>query len=1028
MKNAGTLDLARAAIAKRRAPGQIAPSKYLPGVPRQVHAAGGRAYPLDDRSGWYGDANYEQTGGKMVMMSPDEYLAKVRPLDIDEASRDNIDDLKQHIMAGRKLDPLKIDAKGKEDGRHRAHAAKELGIKQVPVLTWPREERAAGGKVDDARADFLAGNHPEVPPVVYHSTKNNFHAFRPMSHFGTEKAAHDRYKVGPWNPSHLEMDRNLHNISVIPAHISLKNPIDVGTERDWRGNRDTLRQVANWMGRKLDKKYAYARQKLKDLIGDTRWGDYPQLMEQRGAEIIRDTGHDGIVYTNTIEDPGSRSFITLGPEQVKSAISAREFDPENPDMTKAEGGPVDLNVERARKNIASGELPEHIQNTFDSMAERNRAQLSAHQEAMQAGAFDDTRIGDEYRAPNGSTFKITNHFMMPANRWGGREPPSMVYQGHVPMVSTVYTDPKMKGFDMNRAVEHVRQMERIGGPLRVAKAGGGDVEDLGVHRFHRQLSNEVKSTMNDMVDAHQKALQAGVFDGYEVGDRLQGQVGPLTVKARYMAKWKPGGASDKTIQRMGQIPTLMDHNGVTYHPMVRLTGADGSEGDYPLDAVRGYPKFTGLRVAKKNGGGVKLYSKAAQIIRGLPQAKGKAEDMVKAALGKGAKRAELEHADVAPGMASRDQVADYLEAVQPRIVVKRKGEGEGLTAQERDELGYLRSMMPHQRTPENDQRIAELKEKQFSSPQYEQYQLPGGTNYREHILTLPDQADEYFANSHWGNISNPIAHVRMSDRAAPSGMSPWDWMDAHDRMMKAVGVTDPGSLAAGAPDTAVAKGAITPEEARAIAVDYGWTGSKYYKPKKILHVEELQSDWNSDARRRGFKTGTEQEDYDNFVKDMRQKAVDATGPDQHNKFMEMDPHSLALKMGQQEEHNRLYRRAKFPGPPKAPYVNPKSDDWAELAMKHVLHEAAQGGYDGITFTPDAEQSKRWGGTEFKGMYDKKFPNIAHRLVQQHDPSITPSTTPITPFLQGPMIPLTEQARRGILENGFSSFKKGGYVR
>lgn len=931
MKNAGTLDLARAAIAKRRAPGQIAPSKYLPGVPRQVHAA--------------------------------------------------------------------------------------------------------GGKVDDARADFLAGNHPEVPPVVYHSTKGDFREFRPMSHFGTEKAAHDRYHDRSWHPAHLETSRKFTDLNIIPAHISLKNPIDVGRERDWRGNRDTLRQVADWMGGKLDKKYAYARQKLKDLVDDPRWGGYPHAMEQRGADIIRDTGHDGIIYTNTIEDPGSRSFITLGPEQVKSAISAREFDPENPDMTKAEGGPVDLNVERARKNVASGDLPQHVQNTFDSMAERNRAQLSAHQEAMQAGAFDDTRIGDEYRAPDGSTFKITNHFMMPANRWGGREPPSMVYQGHVPMVSTVYTDPKMKGFDMNRAVEHVKQMERIGGPLRVAKANGGGMGDnddapvdLGVHRFHQQFMRKMKSTMNDMVDAHQKALQAGVFDGYEVGDKLQGQVGPLTVKARYMAKWRPGGASDKTIQRMGQIPTLMDHNGVTYHPMVRLTGADGSEGDYPLDAVRGYPKFTGLRVAKKDGGGVKLYSKAAQIIRGLPQAKGKAEDMVKAALGKGAKRAELEHADVAPGMASRDQVADYIEAVQPRIGVKRKGEGEGLTDQEREELGYLRSMMPHRRTPENDQRIAELKEKQFSSPQYEQYQLPGGTNYREHVLTLPDQADEYFATNHWGNISNPIAHIRMSDRAAPSGMSPWDWMDAHDRMMKAIGVTDPGSLGAGAPDAAVAKGAITPEEARAIAVDYGWTGSKYYKPKKILHVEELQSDWNSDARRRGFSTGTEQQDYDNFVKDMRQKAIDATGPAQHQKYADMDPHSLALKMGMQEEHNRLYRLAKFPRPPKAPYVNPKSDDWAELALKHVLHEAAQGKYDGITFTPDAEQSKRWGGTEFKGMYDKKFPGIAQRLVQQHDPSIQPSTTSITPFLQGPMIPLTEQARRGILENGFSSFKKGGYVR
>lgn len=75
----------------------------------------------------------------MTSMSPDEYLSKVRKLDIDDSSRDNIDDLKNHIKSGRKLDPLKIYHDGKEDGRHRAHAAKELGIKKVPVIVWNKK-------------------------------------------------------------------------------------------------------------------------------------------------------------------------------------------------------------------------------------------------------------------------------------------------------------------------------------------------------------------------------------------------------------------------------------------------------------------------------------------------------------------------------------------------------------------------------------------------------------------------------------------------------------------------------------------------------------------------------------------------------------------------------------------------------------------------------------------------------------------------------------------------------------------------
>lgn len=89
-----------------------------------------------DRDGWYSDGDYEATGGTMTTMSPGEYLERVRPLVIDEASRDAIDDLKTHMLAGRPLDPLKIYADGREDGRHRAQAALELGTSEVPVILW----------------------------------------------------------------------------------------------------------------------------------------------------------------------------------------------------------------------------------------------------------------------------------------------------------------------------------------------------------------------------------------------------------------------------------------------------------------------------------------------------------------------------------------------------------------------------------------------------------------------------------------------------------------------------------------------------------------------------------------------------------------------------------------------------------------------------------------------------------------------------------------------------------------------------
>ena len=99
-------------------------------------------YPLEDPP-LYGDSNYKSTGGKIVYMSPDEYLSKVNiPLTLDgvldDASRDNVDALVEHMVEGRKLDPPILRYYNNKvidhDGRHRAIAAKELGIKSMPVL------------------------------------------------------------------------------------------------------------------------------------------------------------------------------------------------------------------------------------------------------------------------------------------------------------------------------------------------------------------------------------------------------------------------------------------------------------------------------------------------------------------------------------------------------------------------------------------------------------------------------------------------------------------------------------------------------------------------------------------------------------------------------------------------------------------------------------------------------------------------------------------------------------------------------
>jgi len=99
-----------------------------------------KEYPIADRGEWYGDSDYKARGGRIVEISPDAFLDQVKPLTIDEESRENIDILKDHINSGKTLDPLAIYENGEEDGRHRAIAAKELGMGAIPVIDFRKAE------------------------------------------------------------------------------------------------------------------------------------------------------------------------------------------------------------------------------------------------------------------------------------------------------------------------------------------------------------------------------------------------------------------------------------------------------------------------------------------------------------------------------------------------------------------------------------------------------------------------------------------------------------------------------------------------------------------------------------------------------------------------------------------------------------------------------------------------------------------------------------------------------------------------
>jgi len=60
-------------------------------------------YPLESRDRWHADADYRARGASLVEMTPDEFLSRTKPLEIDELTRENIDELRGKMERGEPL-------------------------------------------------------------------------------------------------------------------------------------------------------------------------------------------------------------------------------------------------------------------------------------------------------------------------------------------------------------------------------------------------------------------------------------------------------------------------------------------------------------------------------------------------------------------------------------------------------------------------------------------------------------------------------------------------------------------------------------------------------------------------------------------------------------------------------------------------------------------------------------------------------------------------------------------------------------
>lgn len=231
-----------------------------------------------------------------------------------------------------------------------------------------------------------------------------------------------------------------------------------------------------------------------------------------------------------------------------------------------------------------------------------------------------------------------------------------------------------------------------------------------------------------------------------------------------------------------------------------------------------------------------------------------------------------------------------------------------------------------------DARNHVINESEFSATQsegrtrYGGYTLPGGENYREILLTMPTQF-ERMSKPLESEIRALGLNQNLSDISRRDLMDAGASEDLQNRFTQAMRGSPEGSYHSSHWDQ--------PNVLAHIRVNDRVDADG----KKMLLVEEVQSDWHQEGRNKGYRTKESLEDWYNKNK------------------LENDPPFAQLD-SQQVSTIERNRNAGMGGDTAVPDA-PMKDTWYQLALKRVLKYAADNGYERVGLTTGSRQAERY---------------------------------------------------------------------
>lgn len=222
------------------------------------------------------------------------------------------------------------------------------------------------------------------------------------------------------------------------------------------------------------------------------------------------------------------------------------------------------------------------------------------------------------------------------------------------------------------------------------------------------------------------------------------------------------------------------------------------------------------------------------------------------------------------------------------------------------------------------QRFGNRASGEVSSTRYSEHTLPGGENYREVLFTLPDkraaQAEE------------------IIDAASES-------FEKGKELEQRYGMTYAEALKARFPDNYTS----SHFDEKNIVAHTRLADRVDVDGKKVLFIEEIQSDWHQAGRKRGYRGD----------KELSLPEGMSIVPYEDGKFILQGKDGMKDldTIGDTEQETMSLYADKYTRPvPDAPFRN---DAWVDYAMKRIIRMAAEGGYDRIAWTTGEQQVERY---------------------------------------------------------------------